>query len=60
MIYLDSAATSRYYVPVKDFFKNPHANHALGIKAQKEMNRCREIIKKYIQVNEGIVIFGYS
>lgn len=60
MIYLDSAATSRYYVPVKDFFKNPHANHALGIKAQKEMNRCREIIKKYIHVNEGIVIFGYS
>ena len=48
MIYLDSAATSRYYVSVKDFFKNPHANHALGIKAQKEMDRCREIIKKYI------------
>lgn len=65
MIYLDNCATTKMRVEVlqtmydslKDDFANPSSLHRLGFKAEKKIKESRQIISKYLNVDETEIYF---
>ena len=60
MVYLDHAATTPVRFFAKDYygFGNPNTLYKLGVDEHKRLERAKEIVRKYLGVSSGRVIFG--
>lgn len=60
MVYLDHAATTPVRYFAKDYyaFGNPNTLYKLGADEHKRLERAKEIVRKYLGVSSGGVIFG--
>ena len=60
MVYLDHAATTPVRFFAKDYyaFGNPNTLYKLGVDEHKRLERAKEIVRKYLGVDSGAVIFG--
>lgn len=60
MVYLDHAATTPVKFFAKDYyaFGNPNTLYKLGADEHKRLERAKEIVRKYLGVDSGAVIFG--
>ena len=60
MVYLDHAATTPVRYFAKDYyaFGNPNTLYKLGIDEHKRLERAKEIVRKYLGVSSGRVVFG--
>lgn len=64
-IYLDNAATTKPYKEVieemakamEEYYGNPSSLHKVGIKAEKEVNKCREYIASTINASKDEIYF---
>lgn len=64
-IYLDNSATTRCFDEVadymahimKDVFGNPSSMHMVGIEAEKEVKKAKEIIANNLKVSEKEILF---
>lgn len=60
MVYLDHAATTPVRYFAKDYyaFGNPNTLYKLGVDEHKRLERVEEIVRIYLGVSSGKVIFG--
>lgn len=60
MVYLDHAATTPVKFFAKDYyaFGNPNTLYKLGVDEHKRLERAKEIVRIYLGVGSGKVIFG--
>lgn len=60
MVYLDHAATTPVKFFTKDYyaFGNPNTLYKLGVDEHKRLERAKEIVRIYLGVSSGRVIFG--
>lgn len=60
MVYLDHAATTPVKYFAKDYyaFGNPNTLYKLGVDEHKRLERAKKIVRKYLGVSFGKVIFG--
>jgi cysteine desulfurase len=65
MIYLDNAATTRPYPEVLDRMRevadtqyaNPHALHAFGVAAEREVNAARKTLAECLKAQPAEIVF---
>lgn len=60
MVYLDYASTYLERQPKNYFmgYGNPNSAHALGQKAHKKLEECRQEIKNLLHIKSGVIAFG--
>jgi cysteine desulfurase len=64
-VYFDNSATTKPYEDVidimadimKNYYGNPSSAHALGLKAEKKINECRDILAGIINCTKDEIIF---
>lgn len=64
-VYLDNSATTKPYEEaieavsstMREYYGNPSSAHSLGIKAEKKMNECREVISKTLNCTKEEIVF---
>ncbi|MGL4773267.1 MAG: cysteine desulfurase family protein [Clostridium sp.] len=64
-VYFDNAATTKILPEVieevsygmKEYYMNPSSLHKLGIKGEKKLNECREVMAKFINASKEEIYF---
>ena len=65
-VYFDNSSTTKTYDEVieevsyglKEFYGNPSSLHNLGLKSEKKLRECRQIIAKTINSSENEIYFN--
>lgn len=65
-VYFDNSATTKTYEAVinevcyglREFYGNPSSLHNLGLKSEKKLRECRQIIAKSINCSENAIYFN--
>lgn len=65
-VYFDNSSTTKMYddvideviIGMRDYYGNPSSLHNLGLKSEKKLKECREIISHIINVEENEIHFN--